>query len=81
MLVDHYFNKKFIEDYGYETIINKIGKDMSIEKLVNNRFRKKVVASIIFDNSELTTKLLGFEFSQIKQYDVDLESDYSAIMY
>lgn len=81
LLVDHYFNKKFIEDYGYETIINKIGKDMSIEKLVNNRFRKKVVASIIFDNSELTTKLLGFEFSQIKQYDVDLESDYSAIMY
>ena len=80
-LVDHYFNKKFIEDYGYESIINKVGKDMQIEKLVNNRFRKKVVASIIFDNSELTTKLLGFEFSQIKQYDVDLESDYSAILY
>lgn len=80
-LIDHYFDKQFVKDYGYETIIDAIGDKMTIDYLVNNRYRKKLVASVIFNSSSLTTKLLGFEFQKCNQYGVDLETDYSAILY
>ena len=80
-LIDYYFDERFVQDYGYDVIKKHIGDNFDVEHLVNNRYRKKLVAKVMFNESGVVTKILGFGFSNIKKYDVDLESDYSAIMY
>lgn len=80
-IIKKYFSENFIKDYGYETIEQAIGNNLDYQHIVNNRYRKKLVASVVFDNSNLSTKLLGIEFTKIDNYDADMENDYSAIFY
>ena len=80
-LITYYFNYNFIKDFGYDKILNNIGSKLDVGHLINNRFRKKTVSSVIYNNSPIQTKLLGIDFAQVKSYDSDMESDYSAIFY
>ena len=80
-IIDYYFDKSFIKDYGYDKILNVIGEDFDYQHFVDNRYRKRLVAEVIFRDSNIFTKMFGFEFTQIKQYDTDLENDISSIYY
>lgn len=80
-LIYYYFDKNFIKDYGYDIIYKSLEDNFDLNHLVNNRFRKKTVAKIIFNESKISTKILGIEFTKINQYGYDMESDYSSILY
>ncbi len=79
--IKHYFDINFIKDYGYKTIDEAIGDNFDANHLVDARYKKKLTAQIIFANSNLATKLFGFEFTKVYNYGTDLETDYSSIFY
>lgn len=80
-MINYYFHEDLIKKYGYESIEEEIKDNFDTEHLVNNRFRKKITARVIYNNASLFTKLFGIEFTEIKMYESDLESDYSSILY
>ncbi len=72
---------ELIEKYGAEKIIETIGDDYDLIILSDNRYKKRLNARIIFEESDLTTKLFGIDYSYISIDSNDLENDFSAIFY
>ena len=80
-LDENYYWKELIDKYGEEVILDKVKNHLTEEDLVDNRYRKRVYAEIINDDSDLLTKIVGFEFSKIGKLGMDLENDLTAIFY
>ena len=79
ILNDSYIWEDIISIHGGEKVLNKIRDDLTPAALSDNRLRKRVNASIYFDESDIFTKMVGFEYTKVS--DFDLENDLTAIFY
>lgn len=75
-LIDKFGIKKVLEKYSYST---------DAFDLSNVRKKKKIAASLIYDEESTLSHFFGFEFTKIKYLEsdesLDLETDFSAIFY
>lgn len=76
--------------YLYENIIDILGEDVVYEEmkdkitasnLSDNRLVKRTFAKIVFNNSDMLTKLVGLNQGEIEKHEMDLENDITAIFY
>lgn len=67
----------FGEDKVYEIMKNK----MTIYNITDNRLLKRNYAKILFDESDIITKIVGLNHGDITYYEMDLENDLTAIFY
>ncbi len=68
--------------FGMDRVYEKYNMTISAEILIDMRLLKVNYASMIFEDSDLATKLLGFEASEtVKNGMYDMENDYPAIFY
>lgn len=81
ILNNNYYWKELIDLYGEDRIIEKMESYIDSSSLVDNRLRKRIYASIIYEDSDLPTKFVGFEFTKIGNLKMDLENDFTAIFY
>lgn len=81
LLNTSYYYRDLIEIFGTEKVYNEMKDKMSYSVLADNRVRKKVCAKLISEDSDLITRFVGFEFTKIGQYGLDLENDFTAIYY
>lgn len=81
LLNTSYYYKELIDIFGEDKVYNQMKDKMSYSTLTDNRLRKRTYARIISDDSDIITKFVGFEYTQIGQYNMDLENDITAIYY
>lgn len=68
--------------FGMDRVYEKYDMTISADKLIDMRLLKVNYASMIFEDSDFLTKLLGFEASEtVKNGMYDMENDYPAIFY
>lgn len=79
ILNSSYIWREIIEIHSGEAVLNKIKDNLTPSTLSDNRLRKRVNASLYFDESDSLTRVVGFEFSNVADY--DLENDLTAIFY
>lgn len=81
-LVTYYepkMNKGIVKKFGVDRVLKAYGYTPDPYTLSDNRLVKRMYAQFIWDDSDFITKLIGFEFSKID--DFDLENDFPAIYY
>ena len=82
-VVASYLDKDMIDRFGLDRILEKYEGNLSAESLANNRLRKIIYGSLVWDETDALTKFVGFE--QTKMYigdgTYDLESDPQAIFF
>lgn len=81
ILKTSYLYKELIDIHGEDIIYEKTKNILNSEMLSDNRIRKKINAKIEFQKSDVATKILGFGYSRVNQYNLDLENDLTAIYY
>lgn len=78
-----FLDQKMVKRFGESRVLAAYGKGLTVEKLLNNRKTKIVFGSLIWDETDSITKLVGFE--QARMYldgeSYDLESDFQAIYF
>lgn len=72
-------NKDIVKRFGVDRVLAGYGYTPDPYKLADNRLVKRMYAEFIWEDSDFLTKLVGFEFSKID--DFDLENDFPAIYY
>ena len=72
-------NKDLVERFGAEKILAEYGWMPDSYTLADVRLQKRINAKLIWNESNLVTKLFGIEFTEMENY--DLENDYPAIFY
>lgn len=72
-------NKGIVKKFGVDRVLKAYGYTPDPYTLSDNRLVKRMYAQFIWDDSDFLTKLVGFEFSKID--DFDLENDFPAIYY
>lgn len=77
----NYLYDQMIKDFGEDRVYEKMKNNINAHNLADNRFIKRIYASIIFEDSDFLTKLVGFNHYEIQQYEMDLENDITAIFY
>ncbi len=77
----NYYWKELIDLYGKDKVLEKMKSHLSASELTDNRLRKRMYASIIYDDTDLLTKFVGFEFTKIGKLEMDLENDFTALYY
>lgn len=81
ILSTSYLYEKMINDLGEDAVYNVMKDKITADNLSDNRLVKRTYAKIIFDRSDLLTKLVGFNHTEIENYEMDLENDLTAIFY
>lgn len=81
LLNTSYYYQELIDIFGEDKVYNQMQDKLFYSTLTDNRLRKKTYAKIISNDSDIITKFVGFEFTQIGQYSMDLENDITAIYY
>ncbi len=81
VLKTSYYYKELIDIFGEDKVYEQLKEQLSYSMLSNNRLRKKTYARIISHDSDVLTKIVGFEYTQIGQYGMDLENDLTALFY
>lgn len=81
VLKTSYLYEQMIEDLGEEDVYNEMKDKISASNLSDNRLVKRTYAKIIYNRSDLLTKLVGFNQGEIEKYERDLENDITAIFY
>lgn len=76
-----YLYRDLINQHGEKKVVEKMKDKISPSTLSDNRIRKVINAQIIYDESDFVTKLVGFDFSRISRYSMDMENDLTAIFY
>ncbi len=85
-LENYYFSHmdyRMLSKFGKEKVLAKYGEDITSERLADLRLRKRIYASLIWDETDWMTKLVGFEYTHM-EYDgeiYDLENDPPAIVF
>ena len=54
---------------------------ITASNLSDNRLVKRTFAKIVFNNSDMLTKLVGLNQGEIEKHEMDLENDITAIFY
>lgn len=71
-----------VETYGTDRIMQAMNYTIESSKLADTRVMKKLYASFIFADSDIISKLLGFEIGRLgDQNSADLENDWFALFY
>lgn len=81
VLKTSYLYEQMIEDLGEEDVYNEMKDKISAGNLSDNRLVKRTYAKIIYNRSDVFTKLVGFNQGEIEKYERDLENDITAIFY
>lgn len=81
LLNTSYYYRGLIDLYGEDKVYEFMKDKLSYSALSDNRLRKKTYAHIIWNDSDFITKLVGFEFTKIDKYHMDLENDFTALFY
>lgn len=76
-------NPQLIERYGFERVLAAYGGEPSADELRDMRLKKRIYAQLQWEDSDLLTKLVGFEYTRMEAYgdNFDLENDAPAVLY
>ena len=72
-------NERLVEKFGVEAVLEEYGWMPDSYTMADVRLQKRIYAKLLWEDSDILTKLVGMEFTQMK--DSDLENDYAAIYY
>lgn len=72
-------NKGLVKRWGAEKVLEEYGYTPLASTLADNRLAKRMYAKFVWEECDPLTKLVGFEFTKIEDY--DLENDFPAIFY
>lgn len=77
------FDKKMFKRFGMDRCLSAYEGNMTAESLANNRLKKIVFGSLVWEETDSITKLVGFEqtLMYIGNDTYDLESDPQAIFF
>lgn len=81
-LVKYYeprFNQGLVKKFGIDRVLKAYNYLPDPYIVSDNRLVKRMYAQFIWEDSDFLTKLVGFEYSKIDDY--DLENDFPAIYY
>lgn len=68
--------------FGTEKVLRKYGMTTSAATLIDVRVMKTTYASLVWDECDTLTKLVGFEATQVCQFEGhDMENDWPALFY
>lgn len=73
--------KQMIKDFGEERVYQQMKGKINSYRITDNRYVKRTYAKFIFEDSDLLTKIVGFNHGIIDDYGRDLENDLTAIFY
>lgn len=76
-----YLYEDMIDAFGEDIVYEEMKDKITASNLSDNRLVKRTYAKIIFDNSDMLTKLVGFNQGEIEKYGMDIENDITAIFY
>lgn len=81
ILSSSYIYQEIIDIHGAEAVLEAMNYKLTPKILSDNRYRKVVNAKVEFNKSDTVTKFLGFGYSKIASYSMDLENDLEAIFF
>lgn len=72
-----------LEDYDIERVFRAYDMTADIARIMDVRVMKRMYSRFVFEDSDMLTKLVGFDFSRLstRAINLDLENDYPAILY
>ena len=73
--------KQMINDFGEERVYQQMKGKINSYRITDNRYVKRTYAKFIFEDSDILTKIVGFNHGIIDNYGRDLENDLTAIFY
>lgn len=78
-----YINKDLIARFGEERVLEAYGEDVNAYTFANMRLMKRIYGKLVWEDRDILTKLVGYEYSQMQYNDenFDLENDPPAILY
>ncbi len=78
-----YLDKNMIKRFGKENVLEKYKGNMNAQGLADNRLKKIIFGSLVWEKTDTLTKFVGFEQSlmYIGNETYDLESDPQAIFF
>jgi hypothetical protein len=78
-----YINKELLDRFGKEKVLAAYGDELSAYTFADMRLKKRIYGELVWDESDILTKLVGFEYSQMQHNgdNFDLENDLPAILY
>lgn len=75
-------DKGLVERFGIEKVLMEYGVTPAAYEISDMRLKKLIYAHLLWEESDLLTKLVGFEYTQIDTGEsYDLENDWPAIFY
>lgn len=78
-LYEPLMNKEMVDRFGAERVLEQYGWLPGSYEVADMRLKKVVYAQLLWDETDMLTKLVGFEFTNIDGF--DMENDYPAIFY
>lgn len=78
-----YIDKELLDRFGKEKVLAAYGDELSAYTFADMRLKKRIYGKLVWDESDILTKLVGFEYSQMQHNgeNFDLENDLPAILY
>ena len=83
IVYEKYLDEYLVEKFGYDKVIKEYGDNPTAVDFSDMRLKKKIYAKLVWENCDLVTKLVGFQYPemQFKGENFDLENDPPAILY
>lgn len=72
-------NEDLVTKFGVERVLAEYGWMPDSYTLADVRLQKRINAKLIWEESSISTRLFGIEFTEMENY--DLENDYPALFY
>ena len=76
-----YIYRDLIKLQGEDKVIKALREKFEVKDLSDSRLVKVINARVNYDNSDVTTKMLGFRYSIVGNQGYDMENDLQAIFY
>ena len=72
-----------MDRFGKKRVLEAYGDDVTSYTFADMRLKKRIYGKLVWEESDLLTKLVGFEYPQMqhKSENFDLENDLPAILY
>ena len=76
-------DKELLDRFGKKRVLEAYGDDVTSYTFADMRLKKRIYGKLVWEESDLLTKLVGFEYPQMqhKSENFDLENDLPAILY
>lgn len=78
-----YLDKELVARFGKARVLEAYGEEISSYTLADMRLKKRIYGKLVWEESDILTKMVGYEYSQMQYKDenFDLENDPHAIFY